>query len=337
MPQISAREIPARMAVAVAVRRLLVVPITGVFYNNLFFVCKQQSMPRATGGKDAVEHVDSPADAADDVLRRAHAHQVAGPVFRQERGRSLDGFVHELPRLSDADAADGIPVEADGRDLLCGSPPQFRIGAALDDSEQRLVMRRLASSGPYPPIHRQFQGFLSLFPGAGIGRAFIQAHHDVRPDRLLDREGLFRSHEVSRTVDVRLEEDPFRRDLAQLGQAVDLEAAAVGEDRFLPAHEAMKSSGGADRFAPGTEVEVIGVGEDHFHAEGFGLGGQEGLERPLRAHGHEGGRLYRAVRRYEPACPRAAAGVSSNPLEAEGLSGCDHRPCSFHRMSMQSP
>ena len=64
--------------------------------------------------------------------------------------------------------------------------------------------------------------------------------------------------------------------ILRLGEAVDLEAAAVGEDRPVPVHEAMQAAQLGDEVVAGPQGEVIGVAEDDLGA---------GVARPAPASG----------------------------------------------------
>ena len=65
----------------------------------------------------------------------------------------------------------------------------------------------------------------------------VEGDRDVRPERLLDRDRVLRREPVDRPVEVALERDPVVVDHPQVAQGHDLEAARVGEDRPVPAHE----------------------------------------------------------------------------------------------------
>ena len=56
-------------------------------------------------------------------------------------------------------------------------------------------------------------------------------------------------------------------DLADVGELKDLEAAAVGEDRAVPAHEAVQAAQFGDQLVAGPQGEVIGVAEDDLGAD----------------------------------------------------------------------
>src|SRR5207245_8595289 len=83
-----------------------------------------------------VAEVDARRDRLDQILRRAHAHQVARPLFGQ--ARRLENSLTLLLRLAHRKAADGVAVEADVDQALDRLRAQLRMDAALDDAEQRV-------------------------------------------------------------------------------------------------------------------------------------------------------------------------------------------------------
>ena len=104
-----------------------------------------------------------------------------------------------------------------------------------------------------------------------------------------------------------VELDALLADLAQLGERKDLKAAAVGEDRAVPGHEAVQAAQGLDQLVAGSDVQMIGVGELDLAADGFEIGRREcALDGALGADVHKDGRLHAAVRRIENAAPCAA-------------------------------
>ena len=110
-------------------------------------------------------------------------------------------------------------------------------------------------------------------------------------------------------VDVRLKDGLFFGDFDAVGEAEQLEPAAVGQRRSGPSHEAVQSTVRGDHVLARPQGEVVGVAEDHFCPGGAKLLDFQPLDRGLRADGHEGGQLHVAVRRRENAPPRPAAGV----------------------------
>ena len=81
---------------------------------------------------------------------------------------------------------------------------------------------------------------------------------------------------------------PFFGQLAPVGQAENLKAARVGQDRAVPAVEAVETSGTLENFGSGPQIEVVGIAQNDLRlyvvAE---LVAVDGLDRPDRAHGHE--------------------------------------------------
>ena len=72
---------------------------------------------------------------------------------------------------------------------------------------------------------------------------------------------------------------PSSRDLAQRRQAHHLEAAAVGQDRARPAHEAVQPAHPPHRLDAGPQREVIRVREQDVGARGRELVGRQRLHR----------------------------------------------------------
>ena len=104
-----------------------------------------------------------------------------------------------------------------------------------------------------------------------------------------------------------VELDALLTDLAELGERKDLKAAAVGEDRAVPGHEAVETAQRLDQLVAGSDVQVIGVGKLDLTADGFEIGSRErALDGALGADVHEDGRLHAAVRRVENAASCAA-------------------------------
>ena len=65
-------------------------------------------------------------------------------------------------------------------------------------------------------------------------------------------------------------------DLAHVGEAEDLEAAAVGEDGAVPVHEAVQAAQLGDELVAGPQGEVVGVAEDDLRADGASVGPASG-------------------------------------------------------------
>ena len=96
-------------------------------------------------------------------------------------------------------------------------------------------------------------------------QADVQRHDDVRAERFLGAttlSGVKKSGVPSRCERKR---DAIGGHLAQRRQTPDLEAAAVREQRTIPAHEAVEPAEAAHGVRAGPQRQVVSVGE---HARG---------------------------------------------------------------------
>ena len=90
-----------------------------------------------------------------------------------------------------------------------------------------------------------------------------------------------------RAVDVRAKDGRLLGDFRVLGQAEELKAAAVGEDRAVPAHEAVQAAQIADHVFARPQRQMIGVAQDHLRTGRAHLVDRQGFDGCLRAHRHE--------------------------------------------------
>ena len=106
----------------------------------------------------------------------------------------------------------------------------------------------------------------------------------------------------------------FLGDLAQRTEAEDLEAARVGEDRAVPAHEAMQAAVLLDHLEPGTQPEMERIAEHDLRADGSQLMRRHRLDRAVSAHRHECRRVDASMRELEHAASRGAVAVGDGEL-----------------------
>ena len=159
---------------------------------------------------------------------------------------------------------------------------------------------------PRGPAQRQLHRARGLVARRRIGRALVEDHHDVRIERALHRHRHFGRQQQPVAVDRRGERDAVLADLAQRAEAEHLEAARVGEDRPLPAHEPVQAAVRRDHLLPGPKPQVEGVAEDDLRALRDELVRRHRLDGAVGAHRHEDRRLDDAVRELEAAAPGAA-------------------------------
>ena len=129
----------------------------------------------------------------------------------------------------------------------------------------------------------------------------------------IDRSG--RQH-VRRPVEVALEAHPLLAHLGQLGEAHHLIAAAVGQDRPVPAHEAVQPAEPRDPLGAGPQHQMIGVAEDDVGARRAHVVGLHRLDRRRGPDRHERRRADLPALHGDRAGPRGAVGGGDGEGEA---------------------
>ena len=158
------------------------------------------------------------------------------------------------------------------------------------------------------PAQRQRQRALGVLARGGRGEALVERHRDVGAERALDLDHRLRREEARGAVERRAKLDAVVADLADLGQAEDLEAARVGQDGPAPAHEAVQPAELAHDVGPGTQQQMVGVAQHDAGAGGVEILGRERLDRGLRTDRHEDRRVHHAVGGGEATAARGAVG-----------------------------
>ncbi len=170
----------------------------------------------------------------------------------------------------------------------------------------------------FSPSGGEGRGFLSIGTLARVGRALIKDHRDVRTEGGLNLHAFFRGKQGGRAIEVVLKLNPLLGDLACLGEGPDLESSRVGENRAIPAGEAMKSSEFTDRLLSRSEPEVIGIAENDFRAQKLKFVRVKGLDGSLSAYGHEYGGLNCAMSSGKTAVSGLGGRVGGKKLEHYG-------------------
>src|SRR5262249_52953992 len=75
---------------------------------------------------------------------------------------------------------------------------------------------------------------------------FVEHHRNVRAERKLNLRGFFWSEKVFRAVNMRTKAHAFIGNLTQFRQAKNLIAARIRENRAVPRHEFVQTSGAAN-------------------------------------------------------------------------------------------
>ena len=314
--QVTAAEVLAGVAGAGRIERAGVGAVPGVLDLDVAEARKQVAVARITRRHHAVEHVDAGLDRAHQIFRRADAHQVTRLVRRQLGGSMCEDAHHVFLRLADRQAANGHAVETDlvqsGQRLVA----QVFVHAALDDAEQRVAVFQLVVFVPRAarPAHRQAHRLRRFVAGRRVGRAFVENHHDVGIQHVLDLHRDFRRQEKLGAVVRRAELDAFFGDLAQRTEREDLETAGVGEDGLVPLHEVMQAVVRLDHVQSRPQPEVEGVAEADLGADFGQRGRRHRLDRAVSTDRHENGRLDLAVRQRQRAAAGGAVGLEEFKL-----------------------
>ena len=145
------------------------------------------------------------------------------------------------------------------RQRLGALDAQILVECTLHDAEQRLILARMHVDAALGPAVRAVHRRLGAVVVAGIGRAFVKGHGDIRAQRLLNLHVVFRGDEALAAVQMRTELHALLLDLAHLGERKHLKSAAVGQNRLVPVHELMQSAQLPNDFMAGSQEQVIGV------------------------------------------------------------------------------
>src|SRR5713101_5271373 len=329
MAQVGAGERPAGVAAAPGVGGARVPRVTRRLDLQPPPAGEEQAVARDAGGQHAVEQVDACDPAQEEVVGRADANTVARLVRRQERRGVRDAFPHLRRVLADREAAQRVAGQVERGDLGGVPLAQLAVEPSLDDPEQvaaRVLQPLLLAA--HRPARGPGDGLLVLLPRGARRRALVEAHQHVRAELTLHLHRALRGEQVLAPVEVAAEEGSLVRDLALLGQRVDLETARVGEDRSGPAHEAVEPAHLRDHLRPRAQKQVIGIAEDDLRADARQVVGSDRLHRARRPHGHELRRVDAAVRQLEHAAAGGAVLVADREREHPGGS---------YTISMASP
>ena len=195
--QIGTGKLAAGVAAATGVERAGIELVAGVLDLDVAEAREQVAVAGVARRHHAVEHVDAGLDRADEVFRRADAHQVARLVGWQARRDVGEDAHHVLFRLADRQAADGHAVEADvvqsGQRLVA----QVFVHASLDDAEQRVGIFQLVVfvARTLRPAHAHAHRLGRFLVRCRIGGAFVEDHDDVGIQHFLDLHRDFRRQE----------------------------------------------------------------------------------------------------------------------------------------------
>lgn len=193
--------------------------------------------------------------------------------------------------------------------------------AALHDSKEilRVIMDRRVFSEPIHralcPSQRVVERVRSLFNGARVRRAFVEGHDDVGTDFALRLHHRFRGEHVARAVQMAMEFHALFGYVAQVLETPDLESAAVGKHRAIPAHKFLNAAHLGYEFRARTQVQVVRVREDNLRLHFAQVPRRKSLHARKSAHRHKNRRFHHAMGGVEPAAPGLALVASLYKFE----------------------
>jgi hypothetical protein len=95
----------------------------------------------------------------------------------------------------------------------------------------------------------------------------IERHDNVASERPLDLHRKFRRESMRAAIKMGLESHSFVVDLVQSRERKHLEAAAIGQNRSRPVHEAMEFTKSLDARVTGAKIKMIGVSKQDLRAD----------------------------------------------------------------------
>src|SRR5262249_42429407 len=134
---VRARESAARRAIAFLVEWPLVEAEFSPLDVEPAVARERRAVPPHPRRRDAIEEVDAATDALDEVLGKAHAHEIARRFARQLGVDDVEDAVHVRLGLADGQAADAVadPVAGVANRSRRGSAQRL-VDAALYDREE---------------------------------------------------------------------------------------------------------------------------------------------------------------------------------------------------------
>ena len=241
--QVRARESRAGCARALGVDRAELVPSGGVAQREASVRRQRAPVARQPGRHHAVEHVDAERDRGEELGVGPEPHEIAGAVGGELGHARLGHREHRVDGLPHREATDRHAVEVEPGDEARRLAPRAGIEPSLGDAEEQPAVARVRRPAALGPAMGAL-GCLSRRAGRGAMRdRVVEAHEHVGAEPRLVAHRVLRRHPQPRAVVGRDEGGAVVVDRRDLGEAHQLVAAAVGEDRVVPAHERVQPAG----------------------------------------------------------------------------------------------
>ena len=232
------------------------------------------------------------------------------------RLHGADDLVHDLGGFAHSQAAQRIAVQVILGDLFHVLHAQVQVGTALVDAEQQLIrvdgLPLMFQAGHLGLAAQQPAGGAgtAVFGVIILGRVFdalVKGHGDGGAQVCLDLHALLRAHKDLVAVQVGMEGHALLGNVAQLGQAEYLKAAAVGQNGAVPAGKLVQAAHIGHDLVAGAQMQVVGVAQHDLGADILEVkGGKAALDGAGSGDIHKRRGLYGAVHRFKD----AAAGMA---------------------------
>src|SRR5918996_1628336 len=142
--------------------------------------------------------------------------------------------------FTDTKAADGKALEGHRCHGVDAPSAQVFEQAALNDAEHQLAPGAAGAKTAFGPTNRPRGGRVNIIASRIMRNTFIERHRDIATERLLNFHHYLRCKQMRRTIEVRLKMHARVRNLSHPCQAKNLISTAVGQERAVPAHEAVQ-------------------------------------------------------------------------------------------------
>ncbi len=236
MTEVGSAEILAGITGAFGFNGAGVLGVGGIFEVDGPGMSEGRSIAGQPGWQDTIKHVNAPGDHFDHLRWGAEAHGITAPFCWKEGFRGFDSRHHFGFRFADTHAANRITIKVHRCQFSRAAFSEVGVRRPLNDSKNQRAIFLIR-----PPIERSFlpaegevQTAGCIVITAGVGRAFVKGHDNIRAEVALDLHRLLRADEGRCAVNVVLKMHAFLCDPAKFREREHLKAAAVGEDRTVP-------------------------------------------------------------------------------------------------------
>ena len=134
MAKIRSAQVSVRARQA-SLKRLRITLVAQVSQFQLALIRERGGIATISSRHYAIEHVDASPNTLQQILRRADSHQVARPIFRQQRARMVQRCVHFGRRFPNAEPSNGVTRKIEIDQALSRFFAEIFIQTALNDAK----------------------------------------------------------------------------------------------------------------------------------------------------------------------------------------------------------